>query len=554
MAELPVPEATGSNRRVKVVVGLVVLIVIVLIAKSIQKRQVISGLANGDSAVRAKSTQWLMDKKILTDTLSRQTVPVKRPMIRTLREMNTEATAGEIIALMKDRNPTVQNEAQFALRAMQPTSIAGLVGALKNADLNVKNRAAAALISIGQPVLKSVTKETKDAKTGETTTTESVPLLDAISDGASRPGVIRVVSAVNSGATPWLLKKLADEKADAATKACAVEILGRIHAVEAAPVLRALLVPKPVEPAKADAKPAEAPVADAKPAEPAKAAEPTPVDPAIRTAVLVALSRLRHPEAFALLQEAIGEDAPTVKNTAIVGLGELQDTRAVALLQVYLFGYDEALRNAAVASLTKIGPPAVPALTQLLKASRYEVRQGALRALQGIDDSRVPALLASALKDADEVVRRTAAATLARPGDARAVAPLLGALADPAWRVAFQASNSLSVVGAPAIQGLASLLGKDQTGSMGPGEVGSFYAQAALERIGRTAVPSLIRVAQGGSVVARQRAVLALGNIGDPAALAVLEKLAANQDPSAKALAAVAVRALKQIREGRRLG
>ncbi|MBI3948534.1 MAG: HEAT repeat domain-containing protein [Armatimonadetes bacterium] len=531
MADVAEPEAAGSNRRVLFVVLIVALIIVYLIGRSVHKKSVIAGLASENAAVRKQSTETLMEWQILTDTLSRRTVPVKRRMIRTLRDMGTEEAAVELVSLMRDRNPTVQNLAQFALQAMQPTSLEKLVGGLNNVDLNIKNRCAAALINIGTPILKPVTKEVmvKDEETGkeEKTITRVVPIIEATMDAGSRAGVIRVLTAVHDGAPRLLLKKLADEKADAGTRACAIEILGRIGAPEAARPIREALNPRVVR------------------NEETGRDEQQPVAPDVRKAALVALGRLRHPEAYRLLEEALSDKASdsAMKAVAIRGFGELQDPRAVPFLQQYLFGYDESLRDAAVGAFSRIGSGAVPALALLLKSDRYEVRIGALRSLAGIQDSRVVTILASALRDPDENVRRTAADALGRAGDASAVAPLVGALSDPAWRVATQVRDSLAVVGAPAVPALTTVLGGD------PAAVAAYYAQGALERIGTAAVPALVGVARAGKLPASQRAVAALGTIGDARAMPVLKDLASAGAPP---LRSAAERALKQLEEGRR--
>lgn len=515
MAEVAAPEATGSNRRVKIVFGIVALIILALIAKSAHKKRVIAGLRSENPAVRTASTEKLMEWKILTDTLSRQPMPVKRPMIATLQEMNTAAAGNELIALMKDRNPTIQNLAQFALERMQPTSLPLLVDGLKNPDLNIKARSAQALIRIGQPILNPVKSKTKD-KDGNEVETEVVPIIEATAVPASRLGVTRVLTAVHDGATPWLLAKLNSDKSDAGTKACVIDILGRINAQEAAGQIRDLL--------RAET-----------------------VDMPVRKAALVALGALRHPDAFGLLQQALNDPKSdsSLKSTAIVGFGELRDPRAVSLVQNYLFGYDEALRDAAVAAFAKIGPAAIPALGQLLKSDRYEVRMGAVRSLAGINDARVVGILASALKDRDANVRLTAAEVLGRPGDASVVPALIGALSDPAWRVAAKARESLAVVGAPAVPALVAVTGREATSPA------AYYAQGALERIGAAAVPALISTAQGSNTTARQRAILALGHIGDNRALPVLESLKGSGVPG---VSTAAERALKQILEGRRVG
>ncbi len=323
------------------------------------------------------------------------------------------------------------------------------------------------------------------------------------------------MTTLRGDVAPWLLQKLADESTDPGTKACAIDILGRLGVQEAAKPIRAML----------DA--AEVPVP-------------------IRNAALVALGRLRHPDAYALLNAAIADKDPALVSVAIQGFGELQNPAAVSLLQKYLFGYNEALRDAAVAALSKIGAPAVPALAGLVKSPRYEVRIGALRALEGIDDPRTPGIIASALKDPDENVRRMAAEALGRPGDARGIAPLIAALSDPKWRVAVRARDSLAEIGSPAVPALVATLSNAAQSSA------SFYAQQALTRIGTSAVPALMSAARTGNVEARQRAVLVLGAIGDSRAVDLLKSLSTSD--SIPAIRQAAERALKQVQEGRRIG
>lgn len=531
MSEVAEAEGARMNRRALAVWLIVALMVLYLIGRGVHKKRVIAGLTSQDFSVRDRCTQTLIEWKILTDTLSRQSVPVKRQVIRTLRAIGTEEAVAELVALMSDRNPTVQNEAQFALEGMRPTSLPKLVEGLKHADLNVRNRCANALIRIGKPILTPVKKivKTKDEKTGEEVETETqvVPIIEATADAASRPGVIRVLSAVKEGVAPLLLKKLADANADAGTKACVIEILGRIGAKEASGPIREALNPQVVLNKETGKK------------------EEKPVDPVVRKAALVALGRLKHPEAYRLLSEALNDEKAdsAMKAVAIVGFGELQDPRAVPLLKDYLFGYDESLRNAAVSAFSRIGPPAIPALALLLKSDRYEVRMGALRSLAGIHDSRVVPILASALKDPDETVRYTAAESLGQTGMPSAVAPLVGALSDPAWRVAVKARDSLSLIGPRAVPALTAVL------KASPNDLAAYYAQGALEKIGTAAVPALLEVARTAGPPANQRAVIALGAIGDTRAMPLLREL---KRTGAPLLRSAAERALKQIEEGRR--
>ena len=123
---------------------------------------------------------------------------------------------------------------------------------------------------------------------------------------------------------------------------------------------------------------------------------------------------------------------------------------------------------------------------------------GAVRSLAGINDARVVGILASALKDRDANVRLTAAEVLGRPGDASVVPALIGALSDPAWRVAAKARESLAVVGAPAVPALVAVTGREATSP-------AAYCKAPWSRwcCCRAGVDSTPRK---GNTTARQRA------------------------------------------------
>ncbi len=70
----------------------------------------------------------------------------------------------------------------------------------------------------------------------------------------------------------------------------------------------------------------------------------------------------------------------------------------------------------------------------------------------------VDGLIEALRSSSDPEVRRNAARNLGRPGEGRAIEPLIGALADPAQAVREAAANALTVIGTLAVEPLVTLL------------------------------------------------------------------------------------------------
>jgi len=91
-----------------------------------------------------------------------------------------------------------------------------------------------------------------------------------------------------------------------------------------------------------------------------------------------------------------------LQESAIKALGEIKDARAIEPLIETLKG--ERLRNGAANSLRNFGTPAVEPLITALKDPDSSVRLGAAKALGGIKDSRVVAVLTTGLRAHDTAV------------------------------------------------------------------------------------------------------------------------------------------------------
>jgi HEAT repeat protein len=145
-----------------------------------------------------------------------------------------------------------------------------------------------------------------------------------------------------------------------------------------------------------------------------------------------------------------------------------------------------------VPAVVKLGPACVePLIAVLQNAPDASRRMNAAQALGEIKDWRAVEPLVAALRDPAIPVRTSAARALGEMRDPRAVEPLIAALSDPSFNVRQEAAASLGLIGDQRAVGPLLKLAWDETG--------------AVDAVGLSAIH-------------------ALGLIGDPAALATLER------------------------------
>lgn len=172
------------------------------------------------------------------------------------------------------------------------------------------------------------------------------------------------------------------------------------------------------------------------------------------------------------------------------------------------------------------------------------------------------------LQDQDWVVRREAVITLGEMGDERCVEPLVRCLRDGDWQVREAAVEALAEVGSPAVEMLIRYLrdwdarkyvirtlGKindervlDPLISMLKNDEFKDDATRALVDLGQPAVEKLVQALNDKEDFVRKQAILALGDIQDPAAVDPLIAMLQDQDWFIRLTSAAA---LEKIRDPR---
>ncbi len=180
------------------------------------------------------------------------------------------------------------------------------------------------------------------------------------------------------------------------------------------------------------------------------------------------------------------------------------------------------------------------------RTANTDMRIKAIWLLGRLGAKRAVYALLAAVGDTDANVRRATAQALGELRNKRAVRPLLAAMVDDDdGEVRVAAAQALGALGDKrASEPLMSVLGN-------PAEdprVRGMAAEALADLGDRRAVPSLIVALSDPSPEVRFWAAFALGELGDPLALADLERLAATDDAVVPRWGAVSQEAATAIR------
>jgi HEAT repeat protein len=195
--------------------------------------------------------------------------------------------------------------------------------------------------------------------------------------------------------------------------------------------------------------------------------------------------------------------------------------------------------------LADLGEPGLSALVTALADKRPEVRAGAAYGLWHARDEQATPLLANALRDPDANVRAMAALALGSFRQTWLIDPLAAAVDDPEESVRVCAAASLALLGDDrAADTLYGALTNDDI------ELACFAAWHIGNGDLNGGVEPLIRAMQGGSTELRGACAVALGDLGDPRALAALDRAVhdASELSDGRTVAAAAAEAAQRIR------
>lgn len=280
--------------------------------------------------------------------------------------------------------------------------------------------------------------------------------------------------------------------------------------------------------------------------------------PGVRRTTVEALRAIRDRSTYPFLVTATSDEISGTAASAIAGLEDLGDARALPRIaqlagsssvevraaaahaipalsgltsHAELFARltrdaDPLVRRSAAAGLRRgAAPEAMPALVTLSTDADASVRRMAIVGLQEQASPQATAALISRLKDADDNVRAAAVLALgARPEGGQA-SRIAAAASDPAEGVRVAVASTLGDVGRPDDLETLRALAAD------PRSVVRATAVVAAARVGASAaLPIVEAAAKDSDAIVRLSTVRALSFIREPAALPALRGLASAGD------------------------
>lgn len=285
-----------------------------------------------------------------------------------------------------------------------------------------------------------------------------------------------------------------------------------------------------------------------------KAAVAYTANPAVRVEGIEALQSLRSTDALPWLRTGLADEVPAVRFAACVALGVLRDADSLDLLRARRFDPDASVRLAAVFALHRLGSTEDSGrlADALLGNADIPVRRNAALLLGLTGETGAVKVLAKAMRDTDPGVRQHALEAMARLGNREASQELVFMTNSGAG------TDETFAIGALETTGDRRYLDAFRYKLVnGPHLETRLAAARALGRLGEEAGLGLaIRSLRDGpapsrdpndppeeqSLRIRQLACAALGAIGNPDALAVLEEtLTQSPDPRLQVSAAKAI-------------
>jgi HEAT repeat protein len=185
-------------------------------------------------------------------------------------------------------------------------------------------------------------------------------------------------------------------------------------------------------------------------------------DAGVRATAIASLARGGTATALASIIEGSDDPDPSVRRAAVEAIASLgvQTEPASATVARLMYDADPGVRSRAAAVLVAASgdPEASTALADLARDEAAELRALALSAMRGVHAPQLFEVASAALTDRVPAVRAEAAGVLATLDPARALDPLVRALADDQPLVRDAVARALGILGASAVAPVAGSL------------------------------------------------------------------------------------------------
>jgi HEAT repeat protein len=250
-------------------------------------------------------------------------------------------------------------------------------------------------------------------------------------------------------------------------------------------------------------------------------------DAAVRRAAATALFKIGRSAVEAISGMATDKSSP-FRQEAIRALGDIATPQAAsALMQLLCTEEDLPLCGQAVDALERCGQPVVR-LSEVLHDGTVPARLAALDALRSWEGKAVAPALIAVLLNTESLLRQRAAEALGDLGDARAVEPLVNAMADSDVDVVSASGMALAKIGGPSVGPLLDIL------STGKAPARIWAAMALGEMGDRRAMGPLIDTLKDRDTSVRRAAAKALGGLPDPRSTQALLAAMKDEDPGVR--------------------
>ncbi|MCA9473847.1 MAG: HEAT repeat domain-containing protein [Nitrospirales bacterium] len=251
------------------------------------------------------------------------------------------------------------------------------------------------------------------------------------------------------------------------------------------------------------------------------------IDDATREEAATALSKLGDPSTIDSILSAIEDDYWAVRAKLGWALAKIGGPKAIDGLVTLFNDSMMEVQSEAVQAMSSMGQSVAPRMITCLKDTRWKVREQAAKVLGEIKDPQAVQALSIACRDRDGAVKSAAAEALGKIGDSKGIPTLIKLFKDTSKIVRETAGTALVYIGPASVDALLETL-KDPHFVVRCHGVRALGGMTTDYQIGRAwvkeprVVEALIALLKDPDRAVREDATIALGNIGDPAAVDAL--------------------------------